>query len=168
MSGHIWKILLGAAAAAAAAYAKSKGSAGGGWSDVLGHWQANVAGSLTSSFDVHLVLNPNGTFESRLTKLNGREPVWTSGAIGRYRVDGSTRANYEYAKAWMLTLEPLEFSGDSNAAQVTNLYGLPVDKAVSARVQYSPANIGGSFWPTLNYDGPAGTAGFSLARGAGQ
>jgi hypothetical protein len=163
------------AAAAAQAKGGHPGFGGLGWApgaagDLVGHWRASLAGALFTSYQVDLVMNGNGTYVSRMTKLNGREPAWSSGTQGRYRVERLAPASFEYAKAWIVSLEPGEpAEGPAPATEVMRVHGLPVEATVAARLQYSPANVGGNvLGPTLTYDGPAGTTGFGLARVPGR
>jgi hypothetical protein len=137
---------------------------------LVGAWEASIAGTWLISYQVDFVWHANGTYESRMTRLNGREPVWSGATRGRYTVERSVPAQFEYATAWMVRLEPRESPQQpSVATDVMNRYGLPVDRPVTVRVEYSPANLGGNFGgPTLAYDGAPGTTGFGMRRIAGR
>lgn len=134
--------------------------------ELIGAWQASIEGAWQISYQVDLVLSGDGAYEVRVIRLNGREPVWIAASRGQYTVERPVPARYEYAKAWMLTLEPTGTSdAPAAAAEVMRGYGLPVDRAVSLRIQFSPANLGGNFGgPTLTVDGEPGSTGFGMRR----
>ena len=165
---RIVRLLTILAACTTTAYAAQKGDRGPVRMvpELTGAWQASIEGNWQISYQVDLVLNADGTYEVRMSRLNGREPVWLTGSRGRYTVERPLPARYEYAKAWMLRLDPDE-SVESPAAalQVMRVYGLPVDRPVSLAIQFSPANLGGNFGgPTLTVDGEPGSTGFGMRR----
>jgi hypothetical protein len=134
--------------------------------ELIGAWQASIEGNWQISYQVDLVLNGDGIYEIRMARLNGREPVWMAGSRGHYTVERPLPARYEYAKAWVLRLDPAETTDSpAAAAQVMRVYGLPVDRPVSLSIQFSPANLGGNFGgPTLTVDGEPGSTGFGMRR----
>ena len=132
--------------------------------EVVGQWRADIAGAFYMTYQVDLFMKADGTYECRMTKLDGREPVWTGATRGRYSVEKALAARVEYASAWMLKFEPDAAASISpDAVRVMQVYGLPIDRAVSVRMEFSPANLGGNFGgPTLNYDGEPGSTGFGM------